>query len=131
VAKADWNCIATLPWVITPAISTHHQLVRQLFDKHGIAPTKVVEADQEFVIANLVESGVGVSLIREELALAKQTAGEVCLWGEVRLDTTLWFIYLQEREHDPVIRALLDVLADTWSLRPAAEPAERASRRRA
>lgn len=120
VGSADWARIATLPWVITPAISTHHQLVRKLFDKHGIAPTKVVEADQEFVIANLVASGVGVSLIREELALAMQKAGEVCLWGEVRLDTTLWFIYALERENDPAIHALLDVLTDTWQLHAVA-----------
>jgi DNA-binding transcriptional LysR family regulator len=119
VAGADWNSIAKLPWIITPAISTHHQLVRELFDKHGIAPLKVVEADQEFVIANLVESGVGVSLIREELALAKQAAGEVCLWSEIRLTTTLWFIYAKEREHDPVIHALLEVVNDTWNLREA------------
>ena len=34
-----------------------HQLVRALFDQHRIEPTKVVETDQEFVIANLVASG--------------------------------------------------------------------------
>ncbi|MGP1677282.1 MAG: LysR family transcriptional regulator [Burkholderiales bacterium] len=118
VLDADPAAIAKLPWIITPPISTHHQLVRALFDKHRIEPTKVVEADQEFVIANLVASGVGLSLIREELALEKAAAGEVCLWRDLRLDTDLWFIYQVGRENDPVIRALLDVLADTW--KPAA-----------
>jgi DNA-binding transcriptional LysR family regulator len=122
VVDADWSKIALLPWVITPSISTHHKLVRALFDKHGIEPTKVVEADQEPVMVNLVVSGVGLSLIREELALAKEAAGEVCLWRDVRLETTLWFIYLLAREGDPVIRALLGVLRDTWKL---AEPAPR------
>jgi DNA-binding transcriptional LysR family regulator len=125
VAGADWNSLARLPWIITPAISTHHHLVQELFDQHGVAPLKVVEADQEFVIANLVESGVGVSLIREELALAKQAAGEVCLWGEISLATTLWFIYAKEREHDPAIHALLEVLNDTWNLRAAATSEQR------
>jgi hypothetical protein len=32
------------------------------------------------------------------------------------MPTTLWFIYLQEREDDPAIRVLLDVLKDTWNL---------------
>jgi len=116
VIDADWSEIATQPWVITPSISTHHKLVRALFDKHGIEPTKVVEADQESVIANLVVSGVGLSLIREDLALQKQAAGEVCVWRDVRLETTLWFIYLLARAEDPVIRALLSVLRDTWKL---------------
>ena len=98
-----------------------------LFDKHGIVPTKVVEADQESVIANLVVSGVGLSLIREDLALEKEAAGQVCLWQDVRLDTTLWFIYLLARKDDPVIRALLGVLRDTWQLaeQPVAEPARK------
>lgn len=122
VVDADWSQIALQPWVITPSISTHHKLVRALFDKHGIEPTKVVEADQESVIANLVVSGVGLSLIREDLALEKEAAGEVCLWRDVRLETTLWFIYLAARQDDPVIRALLAVLHDTW------KPAEQTAR---
>lgn len=124
VVDADWSQIALQPWVITPSISTHHKLVRALFDKHGIEPTKVVEADQESVIANLVVSGVGLSLIREDLALEKEAAGEVCLWRDVRLETTLWFIYLAARKDDPVIRALLAVLHDTW------KPAEQTARSR-
>lgn len=126
VVDADWSQIALQPWIITPSISTHHKLVRALFDKHGIEPTKVVEADQESVIANLVVSGVGLSLIREDLALEKEAAGEVCLWRDVRLETTLWFIYLAARKDDPVIRALLAVLHDTW--KPAEQPAREVSR---
>ena len=116
VERASWNELALQPWIITPPISSHHKLVRALFDKHGIQPTKIIEADQETVIANLVVSGVGLSLIREDLALAKQAAGEVCLWPGVRLDSTLWFIYLLARGDDPVIGALLTVLRDIWQL---------------
>ena len=122
VVHADWNAIASQPWVITPSISTHHQLVRELFDKHGIVPTKVVEADQESVISNLVVSGVGLSLIREEMALEKLAAGELCLWRDVRLETTLWFIYPLARADDPVIRALIEVVRDTWKLPQQAAP---------
>ena len=76
----------------------------------------MVEADQESVIANLVVSGVGLSLIREELALGKEAAGEVCLWRDLRLETTLWFIYQFARHDDLIIRSLLGVLRDTWKL---------------
>ncbi|TAK67748.1 MAG: LysR family transcriptional regulator [Betaproteobacteria bacterium] len=127
VADADWGEVALQPWIITPSISSHHKLVRALFDKHGIEPTKVVEADQESVIASLVVSGVGLSLIREELALEKQAAGQVCLWRDVRLESTLWFIYLLARKDDPVIRALLGVLHDIWKL--AEQPARKDGRR--
>jgi DNA-binding transcriptional LysR family regulator len=126
VVDADWGAIAALPWIITPPISTHYQLLRALFDGHRMEPTKMVEADEEFVIANLVVSGIGLSLIRDELALEREAAGEVCLWRDVRLETDLWFIYRVGRKSDPVIRAMLDVLADTW--KPGAEPSTRSAR---
>lgn len=116
IAEADWASIAALPWINTPPISSHSQLVRSLFSQHGVEPTKVVEADEESVIANLVASAVGLSLVRDELAREKESAGEVCLWRDVRVETDLWFIYPLEREDDPVIRAMLDVLVDTWKL---------------
>lgn len=128
---ASWNEIAEQQWIIPPAISTHNQLLHRLFREHDVEPAKVVEADQEAVVSSLVVSGVGMALMREEAALEKEAEGEVCLWKDVRITTTLWFIYLQEREHDPVIRGLIDVLKDTWKLRrdSADTPGYKAMRR--
>jgi DNA-binding transcriptional LysR family regulator len=116
IAGASWSDVAALPWVLTPPISSHNRLASALFRKHGVEPTKVVEADQESVISSLVASGVGLSLMREDVALEREAAGEICLWDQGRATTTLWFIYLHDRAEDPVIRALLDGLRDTWAL---------------
>ena len=116
IAGANWSDVAALPWVLTPPISSHNRLASALFREHGVEPTKVVEADQESVISSLVASGVGLSLMREDVALAREAAGEICLWDQGRSTTTLWFIHLHERAEDPVIRALLDGLRDTWGL---------------
>jgi len=124
VKSADWSEIARLPWILTPSISTHNRLVRALFSKHGVEPTKVVEADQEPVIASLVVSGVGVSLMREPLALQKLRSGEICIWDRARLQTALWFIYQAERGRDPLISALLGILAGIWQVAPAAPRAQ-------
>ena len=61
--------------------------------------------------------------MREEVALQKAQAGEVCLWQDTRVGTMLRFVYLRSRELDPLIRALLDVVKETWRLRrkPARE----------
>lgn len=120
IAAAGWTEIAALPWIMTPSNSTHNQLVNALFRGHGVAPTRVVVADQEAVISSLVVSGVGLALMREDLAREKAAAGEVCLWRVVRVATQLWFVYLREREHDPAIRALLEVLGEVWGLRASA-----------
>jgi DNA-binding transcriptional LysR family regulator len=121
IERADWAEIAAEPWIMTPPISTHHQLASALFRDHGIRPTKVVEADNEFVVGSLVTSGVGFALMREDLALEKIESGEICMLPDVRLTTTLQFIYSREREHDPVMRALLETLREIWHLPPGAD----------
>jgi len=117
IKNATWREIAAEPWIMTPAISTHSQLATALFREHGIEATKVVEADDERVVSSLVVSGLGMALMREDLALEKAAGGEVCLWKEIRLTTALKFIYPSQREQDPVIDALLDLLRDVWGLR--------------
>ncbi len=133
IENADWSKIARMPWVIPPAISTHHQLAHALFDAHGVKPERVFEADQEAVIASLVVSGIGIALMREEIAQEKAANGEVCLWGDVQIAAPLWFIYQRERENDPAIRAVLDLQRDIWDLREAdkAASSKPASRTRA
>jgi DNA-binding transcriptional LysR family regulator len=116
IQNAGWGEIAAMPWIIPPPISSHHKLVWKLLREHGVDATNVVEADQETVISSLVVSGLGIALMREDVALEKLAAGEVCLWNEVRLNATLWFIYQRERRNDPVIRALLSVQEKLWDL---------------
>lgn len=117
VERAGWPEIGELPWIMPPSVSSHHEFAKALFREHGIEPAKLIGADQEAVVSSLVVSGAGVALMREDVALQKAQAGEVCLWQDVRVETTLRFVYLRSREHDPIIRALLDVVKYTWQLR--------------
>lgn len=111
---AGWRELAALPWIVTPQISSHHRLIRAIFSEHGVAPAKVIEADNESVISNLVSMGLGVSLMRLDLALQRER--DVCIWPKARVRTTLWFIYRAERASDPLIAALLKLVAETWQL---------------
>ncbi len=124
IATADWSGIARMPWVLPPEASIINRQVRALFREHGVELETHIAADNEGVIANLIESGVGLSLMREDLAFAKQRGGTVCVWDRTRICTVLRFIHLRERALDPAIRALLEVLGETWSLAPAAKAAE-------
>jgi DNA-binding transcriptional LysR family regulator len=88
-----------------------------------VSPAKRVEADNEAVIRSLVVAGLGVALMREDMALEAAAAGELCLWGDVRVETTLSFIHPRERTDDPVIHALVEVVRGIWSdVAPAPEP---------
>lgn len=123
IEYADWEAIAAEPWIMPPEVSTHRQLAQDLFRPHGVFPAKLIGADHEAVVSSLVASGLGLALIREEVAQRMVQAGEICLWRDARVATTLWFIYLHSREHDPVIRALLQVLGDVWALPRISAPA--------
>jgi len=54
--------------------------------------------------------------------LEKVRTGEICLWRDVRLSTTLQFIYARERQHDPTMRALLQTLEEVWHVSPSRTP---------
>ncbi len=114
VEKAAWDEIVAMPWVMTPPISSHSVLAGELFREHGISPAHRVEADHEAVISSLVVAGLGASLMREDLAIDAAAAGDIVLWSDKRLLTTLSFVYLAEREDEPVVRALRDVLVGVW-----------------
>jgi DNA-binding transcriptional LysR family regulator len=115
IRHADWAAISALPWVRTPAISTHNQLVQQLFARYGIdVPPHRIEADSESLIIDLLVSGVGVSLVREDAARPRAQAGELVLWPQAKLRTTLWFVCAASRAEDALLRALLACVRETW-----------------
>lgn len=117
VESADWDAIAKMPWIRTPSLSTHTRLVSQLFASHGLEPPQpAVLADDESVITNLVVSGLGVALMRDEVARARVAQGEIVIWPGAQLPTTLWFVCLAERMQAPALAALLDLVRDTWSI---------------
>ncbi|MEO7727524.1 MAG: LysR family transcriptional regulator, partial [Burkholderiales bacterium] len=80
IEDAGWADIAALPWIRAPKMSPHLQMVGEMFAPHKLEPFKVVEADQEQTIRTLITAGVGLGLMREDLAFAAQSAGEVCVW---------------------------------------------------
>jgi DNA-binding transcriptional LysR family regulator len=111
---ASWESIAAEPWIMTPTISTHYALASDLFAAHGIAPSRRVEADHEAVVNSLVAAGLGVALMREDLA--EQAGGTIAIWGDTRIVTSLSFLCRREREDEPTIRALREVVGEVWNV---------------
>ncbi len=114
VEHAAWADVAALPWLMAPTISTHHVLATRLFSERGSAPATLIEADNEMVIRSLVASGLGVALVREDLAQEGEAAGELVIWPDARLATTLQFIYASEKRDEPELRALVGIVGDVW-----------------
>ncbi|MGH8680423.1 MAG: LysR family transcriptional regulator [Burkholderiales bacterium] len=118
IENADWPELADLPWVRGFANSPHLHMISEVLAKYQLTPRKAVEADQESTIKNLISAGVGLGLMREDLAYQAQRGGEVYVWERARLETWLSFVYLREREGDPVISAMDAILGGVWASTP-------------
>ena len=105
-------------------------LATALFAERGSAPTTLIEADNEMVIRSLVASELGVALVREDLARQAEDAGEVVVWDDTRLATTLRFIYSAEKREEPEVRALVGIIGDVWHDTIAPKVVASGSRRR-
>ena len=57
-----------------------------------------------------------MALIREDLALAAQAAGEVVLWEPAHIETELQFLWLKTRSAEPPLGALVSLMQQTWSV---------------
>jgi DNA-binding transcriptional LysR family regulator len=125
LVTADWNALAPRPWIVAPEGSSHRQLVLDLFQGRAALPERTIESDNESVIANLVESGVGISLVRDEIAIVSAAAGRCVIWPGATVPTRLWLAYAADRDADPLLMAVLDVLREVWSdtPEPEAQPA--------
>ena len=116
IEGANRETISSMPWILVPPQNSHRRMTEKFFSEGSFSPSKVIEADQEQVIANLVISGLGLSLVREEIALRERDAGRLVLWDQAGIDSTLWFIYRSARGSDPPVRALLEALSELWDI---------------
>ncbi|RZL94273.1 MAG: LysR family transcriptional regulator [Variovorax sp.] len=111
VEAEGWAAMGRLPWLWVPALGSYPGLVTALLAKHGVTPVKVVETDREATTLALVSAGVGLCLLSEERARPAALEGKIYLWDEGRTQADLSLIYLASREKDPLIQALVSVIA--------------------
>jgi DNA-binding transcriptional LysR family regulator len=119
IEQADWKEISELPWIW---ISHHpgcpfHKIANEMFHKRNLEPSKVaVVADEESAFKTLVTSGVGLTLMIENQALAAEQEGKLVIWEKDKLPIDLSFAYLRKREHDPLIQAILNGIFIVWDI---------------
>lgn len=117
VAGKDWHQLASLPWLATPEASAHHRLLSMVFGQEsltGLEANYVALVDQEASMLDLVKSGVGLSLVREHIALREAQSHGLAIADRVSLDCALSFVCLQKRMNDPPVTAALTALKRVW-----------------
>jgi DNA-binding transcriptional LysR family regulator len=114
VQGRDWRALAALPWITTPEASAHHRLLANVLEPLGITPKSAALVDQEASMLDLVRSGVGLSLVRDSIAMHESQSRGLVIADKVSLDCTLCFVHLAERAHDVVIAAARRALDNVW-----------------
>lgn len=114
VRDRDWRALAALPWLATPPASAHHRLRASVFGPLGLEPRRVALVDQEASMLDLVKSGVGLSLVRDSIAIRKSQAHGLVIADRVHLDCALRFVCLQSRVNEPVVVAAREALETVW-----------------
>jgi DNA-binding transcriptional LysR family regulator len=117
VRGKDWKALAALPWLATPAASAHHRLQRRVFGPDsltGTEPRRVALVDQEASMLDLVKSGVGLSLVRDSIAIREAQAHGLVIADKVALECDLSFVCLAARAGEPVIARAWDALEAVW-----------------
>jgi DNA-binding transcriptional LysR family regulator len=120
VLGRDWTALASLPWIGTPPASIHHRLLARVFAAQsgiGAAPAWVAMVDQEASMLDLLKSGAGLSLVREQIALREAQAHALVIADRVSLDCELSFVCLKSRVAEPVIAAALAAIDAAWRRR--------------
>ena len=107
LADADWNMLASYPWISVPELCPFHRMITAIFEQQRLTPNIVAVGDQEATLSNLVRAGIGLSVMIEEEALIAQQQGTLWVWERERLPISLSLAYMQHREQEPVIQALL------------------------
>ena len=114
VLGRDWRGLAALPWLATPPASAHHRLLADVFEPLGVEPHRVALVDQEASMLDLVKSGVGLSLVRDSIAIRESQAHGLVIADRVSLDCVLSFVCLAARRDEAVVASAWDALAEAW-----------------
>ncbi len=114
VLGRDWKALFALPWIATPPASAHHRLLAGVFAPLGVTPRQVALVDQEASMLDLVRSGVGLSLVRESIAITEAQARGLVVADRVSLDCQLCFVSLRARRGEPVLASAWTALEQVW-----------------
>jgi DNA-binding transcriptional LysR family regulator len=115
VRGKGWKALAALPWIATPPASAHHRLLASVFGPLGVEPHRVALVDQEASMLDLVKSGVGLSLVRDSIAMRESHAAGLVIADQVSLQSVLSFVSLSAQRQAPVVASAWQALEAVWS----------------
>ena len=94
----------------------------RLFAEQGYVLSSVVEVDQEASMRSLVSMGVGLCLLREDVAREAERQQQLVVWHGASRPCPLSFVHLKARVDDALVIALYTVVLEQWAQAAPAAP---------
>jgi len=115
IERADWAELAALPW-ITPSDPqlAYTAMLEELFGARGLELNSVVRFDNSALGRALVQSGVGMLLMRGEYALRGEREGLMALSPIAHTEAPILLAHVKSRGNDPLIQAFVGAAAAAW-----------------
>ncbi|WP_159565957.1 LysR family transcriptional regulator [Budvicia diplopodorum] len=114
--NAEWQAIQDFPWIATPKKCSFNSITQDFFGRHNVTMKTVMVADQEKTLKEMVSMGMGLTLMREDIALLAQDNQELYIWPGEKTVSQLCFLWGTNKEPSPVISALIDTVRELWSV---------------
>jgi DNA-binding transcriptional LysR family regulator len=115
IAGADWAGLAAMPWVWMADNCPFLDVLGRQFSGLGCKPRICVEADHEDILRALVVAGEGLTLLREDEAMAGLERGQLAVWPAPPLGLRLSLVWREARREEPVLHVLREVVASAWA----------------
>ncbi|WP_420224471.1 LysR family transcriptional regulator [Pigmentiphaga litoralis] len=113
---AGWRELADMPWI--GCSPQHHAqvLLRDMFARQGLSPNVAIDMDEFASPHSLVRAGVGLALLREDIAVPAGARDEMAIWPHARASALLSFIHGTTTANDPATVETLALLRSVWRL---------------
>ncbi len=112
---AELEKLVTLPWIGSSKYCPFHKATFEIFQQRKLEFSHIVAVvDQESTLMNLINSGAGLALMVDEDAIAAEESGRGVYWKQESFKIDLSMVYLQKRQDDPIVQAVLNSVFLAW-----------------
>jgi DNA-binding transcriptional LysR family regulator len=106
--------LAAAPWVLPPKNGAHGAMLDRMLRPASTELIPAVRVDSEAMIRAGVISGLGLGLVREDLALESAKARHLVFRKDIKVSAKLLFAFAAERRNEPTIVMLNEAVRSVW-----------------
>ncbi len=114
IENADWAELASLPWITPMSSSAYATMLTGLFEEKGLKLNSIVRFDSAAHARAMLQTGIGMMLMREEHAVRGEREGYLTVSPIARAEFSLSIAHLSNRSNDPLIRAFIEAAKVVW-----------------